>query len=125
MMAHRYIPTGHCFPRHSLPGNWIGQDVRDLNHCPHGPQTPAPPALSITEGCGLRSSDSYRHLLADHKCYEEYGGKKIYRGSKTQNLYCGSRNRIVSTPKDFYFYFFENYSTLHVKLRDTQSSRLA
>ena len=69
-MAHRYIPTGQCFPRHSLPGNWIGQDVGDLNHCPHGPQTPT---LSITEGCGLLSSDSYRHPLVGHKCYEEYG----------------------------------------------------
>ena len=68
-MANRYIPTGRCFPGHSLPHNWIGQDVRDLNHCPYGPQTPAP---SITEGCGLRSSDSYRHLLVDHTWYEEY-----------------------------------------------------
>jgi hypothetical protein len=40
------------------------QDVRDLNHCPHGPQTPAP---LIIEGCGLRSSDSYKHPLAGHK----------------------------------------------------------
>jgi len=98
-MAHRYIPTGQCFLRHSLPGNWIGQDVRDLNHCPHGPQTPG---LSITEGCGLPSSDSYRHPLAGHKWYEEYGKNYTVVLKLKNYMYCRSQNRIVSAPNEFF-----------------------